>query len=354
MISISMHALRVEPFLEAEIHDALKQPKKDGLHPLAVGCCERLLHLQSNGVDLRAIAAAVSLEGDELLFKICYPRPAVGPLRIAVLYFGKYTPVKSGLLFVTDEKESALGTKVISSGSDSLEIEIPPAPASNNAPVLVAPLEPAQSEIEPARPPSLSSPRPPALVERGPQASAFGMFLRLGIHHISGGFDHLLFLGALLLGVRRIRPMLVIITCFTLAHSITIAVAALGWVMISPRIVEPIIAASIIVVCVENLLRKEAVSDRFWLAGGFGLVHGFGFAGALHEAGLGRNGASILVPVFSFNVGVEIGQLAVAALVLPVLFALRRWKHFEKRGIPAISIAIIVVSSWWLWQRLFC
>jgi hydrogenase/urease accessory protein HupE len=178
-----------------------------------------------------------------------------------------------------------------------------------------------------------------------------GEFFKLGVGHILGGFDHLLFLVALLVGVRKTPAMLGIVTCFTVAHSMTLAMAALKVVTISSRVVEPLIAASIIVVGLENLWRRKATADRFWLAGGFGLIHGFGFASALRETGLGREGASVAMPLFSFNLGVEAGQLLVAALLLPALFLMRRWRPFELHGAWAVSALVIAVSGYWLLER---
>jgi asparagine N-glycosylation enzyme membrane subunit Stt3 len=127
----------------------------------------------------------------------------------------------------------------------------------------------------------------------------------------------------------------------------------LNVVTISSRIVEPLIAASIVVVCIENFLRRNALADRLWLAGFFGLIHGFGFAGALRETGLGQSGASIALPLFSFNLGVEAGQLAVAAVVLPALLLMYRWQRFARYGVPAISAAVMLVSGYWLLERTF-
>ncbi|MBC8094714.1 MAG: HupE/UreJ family protein, partial [Akkermansiaceae bacterium] len=160
----------------------------------------------------------------------------------------------------------------------SVEISLPPLPVlETGAPVITSGtnlFQPAGSVESPAtsRP---TIPRP-----------AFLEFLKLGIEHILIGFDHLLFLCALLIGVRQIKPMLWIITCFTLAHSVTLALSALNIVMLSSRLVEPLIALSIIVVAVENIFRKEATTDRYWMAGGFGLIHGFGFASVLRDTGL--------------------------------------------------------------------
>jgi hypothetical protein len=103
--------------------------------------------------------------------------------------------------------------------------------------------------------------------------------------------------------------MALVITCFTLAHSVTLGLAALDFVTLSPRLVEPLIAASIVFVGVENLLRRDDPRGRWALTLAFGLIHGFGFAGVLKDAGLGSSGAALLVPLFSFNLGVELGQV---------------------------------------------
>ena len=175
----------------------------------------------------------------------------------------------------------------------------------------------------------------------------------LGVRHIAEGTDHLLFLLALLLSAARTSLWNIVkaVSGFTLGHSLTLAIGAFGLVSVPSRWVEILIALSIIVVCAENLLRQNAPADRFWLAGGFGLIHGFGFAGALRETGLGESGASVAVPLASFNLGVEAGQLIVVAIVLPLLFLMRRWRVFELHGARAISIAVIAVSGYWFLQR---
>ncbi|MCX6896948.1 MAG: HupE/UreJ family protein, partial [Verrucomicrobia bacterium] len=102
----------------------------------------------------------------------------------------------------------------------------------------------------------------------------------------------------------------------------------------------------------ENLRREEKSWHRYALTCGFGLIHGFGFAGALRETGLAANGAELAVPLFAFNLGVEAGQLAVAAVLLPVLFGLQRSPAFERVGIRAISAAVMLVAAYWVWVRL--
>jgi hydrogenase/urease accessory protein HupE len=187
---------------------------------------------------------------------------------------------------------------------------------------------------------------------RASHHGAFAQFLILGVEHIATGFDHLVFLLGLLLVSKNFRDVLKVITAFTVAHSITLALAALGVIRISPRIVEPLIALSIIYVGVENLFQRRL--DRRWmLAFAFGLIHGCGFASALRESGLGSGaGGGIAVPLFSFNLGVELGQVTLAAIVLPLLWKFKAEKHsFAPRFVHVCSIFIAMAGLWWLAAR---
>jgi hydrogenase/urease accessory protein HupE len=175
-------------------------------------------------------------------------------------------------------------------------------------------------------------------------------FLVLGVMHIATGYDHLLFLLGLLLVGGTLRSALQIITSFTCAHSITLALATLNVIHISPRIVEPLIAASIVYVGLENLLRP-AVKGRWRLTFAFGLIHGCGFASALRELGVGTNGLGIVTPLLSFNLGVELGQLTIAALVLPVIWKFRASPVLVQRVAPIGSALIVIAGSCWLVQR---
>lgn len=197
----------------------------------------------------------------------------------------------------------------------------------------------------------LSSPNASA-TSVGPR-NLFVDFLLLGMKHILTGYDHLLFLFSLLLVTQKFAPTLKIITAFTVAHSITLALAALNVIRVPASIVEPIIAASIIYVGVENIVRGEMPKGRALLTFAFGLIHGLGFASALREAGLGANGSSIVAPLLSFNLGVELGQLLVAAVALPLIWKLTARPALARRWIPACSAFVILAGSYWLVQRLW-
>ena len=182
---------------------------------------------------------------------------------------------------------------------------------------------------------------------------SFVNFLCLGVKHILTGYDHLLFLFGLLLVARGFFSSLGIITSFTIAHSITLAVATLGLVQIPTRIVEPLIAASIVFVGIENLLRGDIPKARRMVPFGFGLIHGFGFASALREAGIGSGTGGIVLPLFSFNLGVELGQIMVAALALPIIWKFRENPIFIARWAPACSAVVVLLGSFWFVQRVW-
>ena len=180
----------------------------------------------------------------------------------------------------------------------------------------------------------------------------FSAFLRLGIEHILLGFDHLLFLGGLLLVARGWRQLVMVVTTFTLAHSLTLGLAAFNIVNVSGRVAEPLIAVSILFVGVENILRHGEPKARWAVTLFFGLIHGFGFASVLREMGLGSNGRAIALPLFSFNLGVEIGQLAVAAVVVPFLWRLAESPSYRTRWLPFLSGVVALAGGYWLVQRL--
>ncbi len=191
----------------------------------------------------------------------------------------------------------------------------------------------------------------PAESAGAPPAPAFPEFVLLGIEHILTGWDHLLFLAALLIVSRSLGDALKIITCFTLAHSLTLALATLNIVSLPSRVVEPLIAASIVYVAVENLVRRGEPRGRWLLTLSFGLVHGLGFASVLREMGIGANGGGVLLPLFSFNLGVELGQLAVAAVALPLILRLRTNPVWAGRWAPACSALVAMAGAYWLVER---
>jgi hypothetical protein len=195
----------------------------------------------------------------------------------------------------------------------------------------------------------------------------FAEFVTSGVHHILGGYDHLLFLFSLLLPavvlrvrsqwspVSAARPVLVdvlrTVTAFTVAHSITFMLAAYGTVRLPSRFVESAIAASVVVAALNNVV--GVVERRRWIAAFcFGLVHGFGFASVLTGLEL-PSGAARALPLLGFNLGVELGQLAVVALVLPLLFCLRHTVFYRRAMLVGGSSVIALVGMLWFVERAF-
>jgi len=178
-------------------------------------------------------------------------------------------------------------------------------------------------------------------------AATFGAFVEEGIVHIIAGLDHVLFLLCLVVAIRRWRDLALMVTSFTIAHTLTLVLTTLGLVQISPLIVEPAIALTIIYVAVENIVREEP-RHRIGITFGFGLIHGLGFGGAL--ASIGLPSAKLL---FAFNVGVEIGQLL---LIVP-LFAGVRWLAKQpkqgRRVAHALCAMVAVAGCWWFVERVF-
>ena len=213
---------------------------------------------------------------------------------------------------------------------------------------------------------SILSPATPRWLEPAAPSvlTTFGTFVGQGLWHVWIGYDHLAFLLLLLLpGVLRAsgaswqgaptfretaRDLLRIITAFTLAHSITLALATTGAVHVPVRPVEIAIAASIVIAGLLNLF-PAAARARLALAFGFGLVHGFGFANALAE--LGAHGARLVPTLAGFNVGVELAQLSLVVLVLPFLFRARNSAFYARRFVPVTSLVAAMAGAGWLVAR---
>lgn len=187
---------------------------------------------------------------------------------------------------------------------------------------------------------------------------AAGRFVALGFEHILGGIDHLLFVLCLVLPFRRLKPLVGIVTAFTIAHSITLIASSLGWVpdaLWFPPLVETLIAASIAWMALENIVmasraQPPALQRRWRLAFGFGLIHGFGFSFALRES-LQFAGTHLTAALLSFNIGVELGQIAVLLAAIPVLSLLYSRVVTEKLGIIVISVFVTHTAWHWLGDR---
>lgn len=188
---------------------------------------------------------------------------------------------------------------------------------------------------------------------------SFWIFLKSGTEHIlfdqdekTGRYsitDHVLFLLALLVVCNTFMDVVKIVTSFTVAHSITLGLAAMNVVSMPPRIVEPLIALTIIYVGLENIFKLKTLQWRWIVTFTFGLIHGFGFATAFQE--MFGSGGSVLMRLLSFNLGVELGQILIAAIVMPLLWQFRKSPKFAPRWVPVTSAIVVLMGSWWLIER---
>jgi hydrogenase/urease accessory protein HupE len=202
----------------------------------------------------------------------------------------------------------------------------------------------------------LDATRTESVLTEAPQSSmiqVIGLYLMAGVDHILIGYDHIAFLIAIVLWAHRLWPVVKLVTAFTIGHSITLSLAALDIVRIPSSIIEPAIAASIVFVATENFFSHD-VQKRWRDTLAFGLVHGFGFASALQEFGIPK---SALVPALaSFNAGVEVGQIAIVAAILPMLIAFDRVTRGGAPGrspatVYTLSALIAVLGSYWFLAR---
>ena len=254
------------------------------------------------------------LDSTALEFTLEYPRPQAARLTIqsripALLAYGHRQDVT-----LKGEDDRVVYQVVIDASADPLEIDLKDAP-SNGGPF-----------------------------------PTFRQFTGLGVEHILQGYDHLLFLLVLLLAGGGFSAAVRIISSFTLAHSITLALATLNYIHLPGRFVEPLIALSIVYVGIENLFARD-FQHRWRITFVFGLIHGLGFASVLQDLGLNGSASQIMVPLLSFNLGVEMGQISIVLLTLPFLHWLRKRPLFVLRYAPVCSILVSLIGSFWFLKR---
>jgi HupE / UreJ protein len=199
--------------------------------------------------------------------------------------------------------------------------------------------------------PSMAHPINVAM-ERAPTHEVFWFYVKMGMTHIIPyGLDHILFVVSLCLLSNKIKTILWQASAFTIAHTITIALSMKNVIVAPGQIVEPIIALSIAFVAIENILLNELKPWRVIIVFFFGLVHGLGFASALSEVGLPRN--NFYTSIIAFNVGVELGQVAVILLVFGLLIIpFGKRLHFKKQFVYPLSIMIALLAGYWTIERI--
>lgn len=262
------------------------------------------------------------LPGDNVSFQFVFPRPPGVSLRLSALKLPELPESHRQFVIISDENGSVITKKLLKAEDFTLEVPVGEAGSAGKIPT-----------------------------SAGNLATAWE-FVKLGIVHIWQGYDHLLFLFALLLVCRTFRSIVAIISCFTVAHSLTLGLATLNLIDLPSRIVEAAIAASIVFVGGENLFRRDHEPRGRWvLTFAFGLIHGFGFASVLRDLGVAPEFGDIALPLFTFNLGVEIGQIAIASVVLPVIWQLRKRQEFVKNGVPVLSGLVACAGLYWLIER---
>jgi hydrogenase/urease accessory protein HupE len=310
---LRLEAGRISATLTFSPADFLPLAPASGLRELA----REALEVRIDGRPLRPLAVDLRVEGQKAIqIHLDYPRPAGRRFSVRSALLGRLARGHRQLLELRGEDGRKLAARLLDSSSDLFEVDLAGDQGS-------------------ARP-----------------APTFLQFLGLGVEHILTGYDHLVFLLGLLLAGGSFLSVARVITSFSVAHSITLVLSTLDLVRLPPSWVEPLIAASIVYVGVENLVRRDP-QGRWLLTFGFGLAHGFGFATALRELGIGAGGAGAALPLLSFNLGVEIGQMAVALLILPWIWKLRRRPSFTIRFSPALSGLVALAGGFWLVERIF-
>lgn len=203
----------------------------------------------------------------------------------------------------------------------------------------------------------LSAPLPAAsadavgqTADSGDLAAVFSSEIKRGFLHVLPlGLDHVLFVLGLFLMSRRWKPLIFQVTTFTLAHTLTLWMASAGWVTLSPKIIEPVIAASIVAVAIENIIRREYSHWRLLIVFVFGLIHGLGFAGVMSTRL--DSTSSLVVGLLGINIGVEFGQLAVIAIAFAATFWISSQEKYRKFVVIPGSVLIALAGIWWVVER---
>lgn len=299
-----------------------------------------LFEITDGGRPLKVQGATVELtEEADIEFRISYPAPTTGPLHFRITYLDRILEGFITTLFVEDKAGQSLAWDELSTEKDWLDAPLTPAPGPATAASPAAPLAPPVAAA-PSPVPAISRPVMPA-----------GKFVGRGALAMIADFGHLLFLVGLLVVCRNFRSAIALTACFMLGHSLTLALATLARGGLSSRLVTILIAASIVFVAVENLVRRAEPRGRWLAAFVFGLVHGLGFANALKQILPEAGRRPPVGPLLSYNLGIELGVIAVAAIFLALWWKLRRLPSFARFGPPVVSSVVAVLGVCWLLQQ---
>jgi hypothetical protein len=340
---------------------------------VAQTCHLRPVHTQGRALD----AAPLERRGDGAYYVLRLTAtctPASRALQVSYRFMQEVDPTHRGLLSRQGGSDGPVSLvpdgRWVTLQQTSARLSMMDTPSRSGLTQAGSPLRRASYVPEIAVAPAALSLGVPAVAEAAEPPSRWQL-LRDGVHHILIGTDHVLFLICLLLPAVLVRkigpsgiaalapvpharqalaPVLGAVTMFTIAHSITLGLAGLGWVRLSPRVVEPGIALTIALAAIDNV-KPIFQGRRHLFTFLFGLVHGFGFAGVLAELNLPTSGFAWAL--LEFNVGVELGQLLVLVPAMAVLLPMRHWKAYPRQFMPAASLlALLVALGWWV-ERVF-
>ncbi|OXM87382.1 hypothetical protein CF651_06685 [Paenibacillus rigui] len=352
-------------------HDgALDEQELGALHRRLEEWIDDSVVLEMNQRQQEGELQSIQLEkkGDKQVVTWTYRFPAYAAGQTISLNDGLYTqstaPAGTSYVNLLTAKQGGQVNQAVLQGKDRtwillLSEDQGGQQAQEQQPALAVPEKPQaaagnQAEAAPTPASTMKSEGSSPVVKAAPAssngaASGFFSFFKLGMHHILTGYDHLLFLLALLLRKQTFKQYAAIISAFTIAHSLTLTMAVLGWVTLPSRLVESTIALSICYVALENIFRRE-IKHRALLTFAFGLIHGLGFASILQEMELPKS--HLAISLVSFNLGIEVIQLSIVLLLFPVL------KFFHQARISGASIrygsvTITLLGGFWLFERLF-
>ncbi len=325
--------VRVDANGDGKVEDAELLAKSPELEALGA----QMFSWQVNGSSLTRVSTTATIGSDEnrdLIFTSIYLRPGNSEPAALAISFGGLDRLSSGhrhVLEVQNEQGEAISRDLLGRDHRATIVEMG-APDSHRAGAAAA---------------SKATAAP---------FTTFPRFVFLGAEHIVTGYDHLLFLVAIVLACQSFRTLVICITVFTVAHSLTLILATLGVIRVSPDIVEPIIAASIVTVALLHLFAPGLNRYLPALTFAFGLIHGLGFAGSIAPVmAAGTGGRSgLIISLAGFNLGVELGQLLIVLLLVPLLhLAERRSAWFRIRLEPAGCVAIALLGAYWMVERIF-
>jgi hypothetical protein len=305
------------------VQGSIPRLKKDAAEFCQLSVAGQVLVARETDVDFRLAEGGVNL-------RVLFPRPSAWPLHFDVSYLKRLPDYHKTRLVMRDEANKAVRVEMLTAKKSSVDLALP-GTSLPDATSVVPPLPSASPAPHPLQP-----------------AVSFWGLVKVGLKHMLTSYEQILFFCGLLVVCRRFSSALAIVAAFTAAYSLTLALATLKVVAISSEVAEPLMAATIVFVGVENIVRRGEPRGRWFLTLVFGGIYGFGFANFLRETVLGAGGTSVIRALVPFNLGVELGQLAVLAVLVPVLWKLRSRPAFVRYGVPALSIAALLLGGYWL------